>query len=128
MMKWIEHSWKQFEEEKTVKRLLLVGGGMYVGLWLLVLLTKGILPGVRIQMPPEFPLFYSLPRGKEQLIGMRSVYGVLSMLGGVVFMDFLLGWLLLKRWRVLAYILFWTGILSVLLLGFSLVRVYLLVG
>jgi hypothetical protein len=94
----------------------------YVLIWGLVMIG-------RQRMPPEFPLFYSLPYGEEQLGGRFDVYWVTGWLGLVVGVNEMLGWWLARRKRgVLAKVLWmstgWAEVLWLIALG----RVWWLVG
>lgn len=139
-MRWIKSTWREFWKEKITNQLLVASAGLYLILWLLVIfmgkvfgdswwsINQDWLPFGLFGLPPEFPLFYSLPRGQEQLAVMNDVWQIMAGLGLLLLIDYLLAMVLIKRWRVLSHAILWTAVLSVLLLGFSFVRIYLLVG
>lgn len=127
-MNWLRECWTEFWRDRLSNRLLGTGVGLYLvalaGVWWL----GGGWPASIQQLPPEFPLFYSLPRGVEQLATMRDLWLAAMWLGVIISVDLILAVLLMGRFRVLAYTILWTAILSIGLWGFGVLRVYLLVG
>jgi hypothetical protein len=59
---------------------------------------------------------------------MRDLWLAAMWLGVIISVDLILAVLLMGRFRVLAYTILWTAILSIGLWGFGVLRVYLLVG
>ena len=99
------------------------GGGIPQSFW-----GKSIVPVAEQRLPPEFPLWFSLPRGEEQLAVMGDLWLTSLGLGGLIFLDLSLSILLMRKMRILAYTVLWTAILTVGMWGFGVLRVYLLVG
>jgi hypothetical protein len=77
--------------------------GFYVLIW-------GLVWFGRERMPPEFPLFYSLPYGEEQLGDRLDVYRVMGWLGIVIGLNELVGWWLKRRGGGVLSKILWVGV------------------
>ena len=80
------------------------------------------------RLPPEFPLFYSLPRGKEQLGRGFDLWLVVGVAAGMLLFNQFFSWKWRKLRPVLAWSLLVSGSLGTGLLLVSLVKIYMLVG
>ena len=106
--------------DKQAKGLSILSFWLYAGLVAVVWWLSG-------RMPPEFPLFYSLPRGKEQLATIADVKNMMMLLGSLVLINYVMAAFLNKNWKVLMLMMLWTSILSILLVAYTLARIYILV-
>ena len=79
------------------------------------------------RLPPQYPLFYSLPPGREQLASGPAIWQAVGAIATFGILDTILGGLIINKWRILGFIILWSGLLCTLLLGYSLARIYLLV-
>lgn len=93
--------------------LWLVGGAMIGLLW--------------SKLPPELPWFYSLPWGRARLIEKMWLLPVWGGLGGLFVVDVVLAILLDKKELLLRQIFVWGGVVTVLLVFLTLVRIVLIV-
>ena len=126
-MNWVRLTWHSFWSQKFCRLLLLSSLSLYIPLCItFVLLNSPYIPK-QYQLPPEFPLFYSHPQGKEQLAKFNDLFIVILGLGICLLINYLLAFFLEKRWPVLCKTLLWAAVLIVGLFDYSLIRIYLLV-
>lgn len=126
-MKTLFEAWRVFWKDKLTNILLLITLILYCVLVAFVWWLLGGWPAKAQMLPPEFPLFYSLPKGYDQLAVVGDLWSSLWWLGGLFVFDGILSVLLFRKWKILSYILLWSAVLSVFLWGVSLLRIYLLV-
>ncbi len=112
------------EEKKEQDKI--IWWGMITGslVWLFMVAAFAI--SLR-KLPPELPLFYSLPRGEEQLIGKFWFLGVLIAGGVAFFINFILALKFGKEEALLRRFLVWGGVSFLILLMLTTVRVVLIV-
>lgn len=79
------------------------------------------------KLPPEIPLFYSRPWGKDQLVK-KSWFLILSFICFFLMVfNLQLASLWLKKKALLAKILMWTGVILAFLTGTTIIRILLIV-
>ena len=86
----------------------------------------GIMGFMRNNLPPQIPLFYSLPWGEEQLAApWNMVWGL-----GVIWMAWILSWLKVKSNKepILSTFVSGAGLISQLIIMLGLVRIILIIG
>lgn len=101
--------------------------GAYLSVFFLAALLLGTLFTFG-RVPPEIPLEYSRPWGKEQLAPKSALW--LLVFGGaiMIFVHFIVASLLYKTSQLSAHIVIWVGVLLLFFLMLSVLTVYLRVG
>lgn len=79
------------------------------------------------RLPPEMPLFYSLPRGEQQLVS-KGWFLVVLLISGVVFgFNLLLASWIAKEEALLRRFLIWGGVTVLMLLLMTTARIMLII-
>ncbi len=119
-MNWFKGLWSDFTSTQTNKRLAAVTLIWYAALLIVYWLLE-------TRLSPQIPLFYSLPKGVEQLGTPNHVKQILVGTGLLIFLDTAIAILLAKSWKNLTLITLWSAFMVVALLTITLFRIYLLV-
>ena len=111
--------------KKLISRPLIKKSAVIV--FLLLITDAGVLIFHWSKLPPEVPLYYSLPWGEQRLV---SAYGllILPILGlGIYLFNCLLAVLLARENQLLTKILVYTAIFVNTMLSYSLIRIIFLI-
>lgn len=107
------------EKDKVVSVGLFLGSGLWI--------VNMIIAGINWQkLPPQMPFFYSLPRGEQQLIEKGWFVGVIVMAGLIFLGNVILAMKLGKNEDLLKRFLIWGGVVVLMLLLMTTVRIMMI--
>lgn len=111
-------------QEKMIDKVNGIGVITGVAMWLIMIVYFGLNWG---RLPEELPLFYSLPRGEQQLID-RSWFMIVLLVAGLVFgVNLFLAYWFGKQEILLKRFLIWGGVLGLTLLLMSFGRIMIII-
>lgn len=123
VMKWFikdNEIWPVFKSDKSVKfagRLSFLLLVFYFGLFLFTLK----------RLPPQVPLFYSLPWGEEQLVPTMALFFLPLGIFLIALLNFLLAMVNFKAYPLAAKILIWITVCLIFLTSINLVKIVFLI-
>lgn len=107
--------------DKTISRLLLISV-------MLTLIQAGLIILSSAQLPPQVPLFYSLPWGKAQLAPFQYLFLLPILSLACILLNTILAMIILEKKRFLSLCLVLTGILFSFFSLISLIEIILTIS